>query len=208
MSSKPVTLIGYSGHSYVIYDIFQDMGRNVNGYCESEYKDFNPYKLKFYGSETSERGIEALKNSEYFIAIGNNAIRKAVQNKLLKQGLLPATNAIHPSSIISPYVEMDYGIMVAQGVCINAQTKIGKGVVCNTSCVIEHEVEIGDYAFIAPNTTILGGAKIGENCFIGAGAVVLQNVKIGENSIVGAGAVVLKDIPANSKVVGNPQRFI
>lgn len=203
-----ITLIGYSGHAYVLIDIFSSMGVKVTGYCENEFKSFNPYDLDFYGSEMSESGLRALDGSNYFIAIGNNNIRKKIQLNLKKQGLQPPSNAIHSSAVISSSVEMGDGIMVAQAAVINAQTRIGDGVVCNTSCVIEHEVDVGEYSFIAPNATLLGGVKVGCSSFIGANAVVVQNVKIGENSIVGAGTVVLKDVPPNSKVVGNPSRYI
>lgn len=205
---KEVALVGYSGHAYVLYDILKSMGKKFAGYCDSEYKLFNPYNLKYYGSECSDRGLNFLRSNNYFVAIGDNSIRKKIIFKLLKKGLQEPINAIHTTAIIGSNVTLGVGVMVAQNVVINAQAKIGNGVVCNTCCVVEHEVEVGDYSFIAPNSTLLGGVNIGQNCFVGANATVLQNISIGDNTTIGAGAVVIDDIPANSKVVGNPQRFI
>jgi acetyltransferase-like isoleucine patch superfamily enzyme len=41
---------------------------------------------------------------------------------------------------------------------------------------------------------------------LGAGAVVLPGVTVGEFAIVGAGAVVVADVPARTKMFGNPAR--
>ena len=40
---KPVAIVGYSGHAYVIIDIFLNAGRLVTAYCDSEEKKLNPY---------------------------------------------------------------------------------------------------------------------------------------------------------------------
>ncbi len=205
---KSIILIGYSGHSYVLIDIFNSTGKKVTGYCENELKTKNPYGLTFYGSELSEEGLEMLKKNDYFIAIGSNNIRAKIQKGLFDKEVQEPINAVHSSAIIGSHVQLGYGVMIAQNAIINAKTKIGNGTVCNTGSIIEHEVGIGEYSFIAPGATLLGGVQVCNNCFIGANAVVLQNVRIGENSTIGAGSVILKDIPANSKVVGNPQRFI
>ena len=51
-------------------------------------------------------------------------------------------------------------------------------------------------------TLVKSGASIGSN------ATILCGVTIGEGAIVGAGAVVTSDVPANSRVAGNPARAI
>lgn len=206
--SKDIILIGYSGHSFVIYDIFKSMGRRVIGYCENEFKVYNPYNLSFYERELSMRGVGILRENDYFIAIGDNKIRTQIHARLIEEGLHAPVNAIHASSVIGSHVKLGNGIMIGVNAVVNAQAKIGDNVVINTLSVVEHEVIIGKNSFIAPNSTILGGAKIGSGCFIGANSVILQNIEIGENCVIGAGTVVIRNIPPNSKVVGNPQRII
>lgn len=208
MKVRNIIIIGYSGHALVLLDIFDNMKRKVTGYCENVENKINYHDLKYFGKEDSKMALSELKKNDYFIAIGNNLIRKKVQAKLLGYGLKHAINAIDTTAIISPNAEIGKGVMIAPNCVINANSKIGDGVVCNTSSVIEHEVEIGSYSFIAPNTTLLGASKIGKNCFIGANAVILQGVTVGKNCVIGAGTIVLKDVPENSKVVGNPQRLL
>ena len=205
---KPIILIGYSGHAYVIYDIFRSMGRKVTGYCENELKKFNPFNLDFYGKELSQKGLEALKNHSYFIAIGSNDVRAKIQAQLIEKGLHLPTNAIHSSAVISSDSEIGKGVMISANVSVNPFATIGNGVICNTGCIIEHENQIGDYAHIGPGAVLCGNVSIGVNAFIGANAVVKQGIKIGDNAIIGAGTVVLNNVTDKMVVVGNPQRMI
>ncbi len=201
-----VILIGYSGHAYVAFDIFESKGKTVIGYCEKDEKKLNPYGLKFFGYERDGKTLIQLKQYEYFIAIGDNALRKNIFTFLTMEGLRAASNALHRSSTISGSAQLGKGVMVSAHSVINAQAVIGDAVICNTGCVIEHECIIGSYSHIAPSATLCGNVTVGDGSFIGANSVVKEGVKIGSNVIVGAGSVIIKDVADNSKIVGSPQR--
>jgi len=199
-------LIGYSGHSYVVHGIFTALGKKVIGYFDKEEKSINPYNLKYFGKESSQHAYTVLKDDEFFIAIGDNTIRQKIYENFVEQGCLPV-NAIHPSAAIDPQAILSpHGIMISSNVSINALSKIGSAVICNTGCVIEHECEIADFVHIGPGAVLCGNVVIGEGAFIGANAVIRQGVRIGSNCMIGAGAVVIKDVPDNTVVVGNPSR--
>lgn len=202
---KNIAIIGYSGHSYVVIDIFHSQNRIVSAYCEREEK-INPYQLDFLGNENEITVIEKLKNYDYFVAIGENSIRKKITEFLL-QFVGKPINAIHSSAIISSKSEIGDGVMIGANSVINSLAKIGKGTICNTSCVVEHECEIGNFCHIAPSAVLCGNVKVGDYSFIGANTVVKQGVSIGKNSFIGAGSTIYKDIPDHSKVVGS-MRFI
>ena len=202
---KPVAVVGYSGHSYVIIDIFLNAGRMVSAYCDSELKERNPYHLNYLGKENEV--IPTLKEYDYFIGIGHNGIRRKVQTSL--SALLgKPINAIHPSAVISASVEMGYGVMIAANATINPVVTIGTGVICNTSCSIDHECTIDDFVHIAPGAVLCGNVRVGAGTFIGANTVIKQGITIGQNVTIGAGTVIIRDIPDNTTVVGNPQRII
>ncbi|MEM1323852.1 MAG: acetyltransferase [Bacteroidota bacterium] len=203
-----ILLIGYSGHAYVICDIFESIGRKVVGYCENEYKDYDPFELTYHGRELSKEGLAALKANDYFIAIGSGKIREIIQSKLTEKGVKAPTNALHTSAVIAASVQLGKGVMVAARATINPLAIIGDNVICNTGCVIEHENRIGDYSHVGPGAVLCGNVWIGRQSFIGANAVVKQGIKIGNNVTIGAGAVIIKDVPDNTVVVGNPQRVI
>jgi sugar O-acyltransferase (sialic acid O-acetyltransferase NeuD family) len=205
--NKDIVLIGYSGHSYVVYDIFTRMGRKVSAYCDKALAEKNPFELKYIGDESKENLIGRIAGMDYFISIGDNRNRRKIFEDF--SGMLaPPVNAFDPSAIISNKCFMGVGIMVGAGTIINSIAVIEDGVICNTGVIIEHECKIGRFCHLAPGCILAGNVEVGENSFIGAGAVIKQNIKIGRNVIIGAGTVVIKNVPDGSKVVGNPQRFI
>lgn len=204
---KNIALIGYSGHAYVVFEIFFSQGQIVSAYSDIEEKKNNPYSLIWLGDENKPSVIEKLKSYSYFVGVGDNLLRDKISNHLIPF-LGNPENALHKSAIISRTINAGSGNMFAAGVIINAQVKIGNGVICNTGSIIEHECTIDDYAHIAPGATLCGNVRIGKRTFIGANSVIKEGVRIGNNVTVGAGAVVIKDIPDNQKVVGNPQRLI
>ena len=202
---KPVAVVGYSGHSYVIIDIFLNAGRIVTAYCDSEEKDKNPYNLSYLGKENEV--LERLKVFDYFIGVGHNGIRRKIHSQLIEHIGNPL-NAIHPSAVISASVEMNHGIMISANATINPLVTLGQGVICNTSCSIDHECQVDEFAHIAPGAVLCGNVKIGAGTFVGANAVIKQGITIGKNVTIGAGTVVIRDVPDNMMIVGNPQRIL
>ncbi len=199
-------IIGYSGHAFVVYGILLAAQKKVIAYCDNEEKAYNPFQLKYLGKESSDTAINAFSSADFFIAIGDNSIREKVYNSLYTLGLQP-TNAIHPSAIIDSSVTVaKYGVMIAANATINPLATIGIGVICNTSCIIEHECKIGNFAHIAPGAVVCGAVTIGEKTFVGANAVIKQGIKVGNNVTIGAGAVVVKNIPDNETVIGTPAK--
>jgi sugar O-acyltransferase (sialic acid O-acetyltransferase NeuD family) len=200
---KPVAIVGYSGHAYVVIDIFLNAGRLVTAYCDAEEKNLNPYHLTYLGKESEV--ISKLKKFDYFACVGHNGIREKIYDQL-SQYLGNPVNAIHPSAVISASVKMGHGVMIAANVTLNPLVEIGRGVICNTSSSIDHECIIGDFVHIAPGAVLCGNVKVGRSSFIGANSVIRQGITIGNNVIIGAGTVVVKDIPDNTTVIGNPAR--
>jgi sugar O-acyltransferase (sialic acid O-acetyltransferase NeuD family) len=200
---KPVAIVGYSGHSFVIIDILLSAGRLVTAYCDAEEKEFNPYHLKYLGKETEV--LNQLKKYDFFACVGHNGIREKIHTNL-SQYLGNPINAIHPSAVISASVKMGDGVMIAANATLNPLVEIGKGVICNTSTSIDHECIIGDFTHIAPGAVLCGNVKIGRSSFIGANSVIRQGITIGDNVTIGAGTVVVKDIPDGATVIGNPAR--
>ena len=201
-------LIGYSGHAYVVYGILRQAGRVVTGYCDIAPRETNPFELAYMGHEETDSGTEHIRRHDFFIAIGDNRIRKKIYDQFAAIQRYPV-NAVHPSALIDASVTLsEHGVMIAAGVCINPLAKIGNGAICNTGCIIEHECIVGDFAHIGPGAVLCGHVTVGEGSFIGAGAVVRQNIHIGKNAMIGMGAVVLKDVADGETVVGNPSRML
>jgi sugar O-acyltransferase (sialic acid O-acetyltransferase NeuD family) len=199
-SRKNTVIIGYSGHAYVVLDILLSQHYPIVGYCDSIQKTYNPFSLTYLGKETDDYPLSIITNTDYFVCIGDNAIRAKVQNKLTTLFNRPALNAIHDRAICSIHVDWhpQGGILVAANAVINPFVKIGKGVIVNISASIDHECILGDFVHIAPSAVLCGNVKVGNNSFIGANSVIKPNISIGNNVIIAAGMVVHHNIPDNT----------
>lgn len=202
---KAVFLFGYSGHAFVIIESLFDAGYRINGYFDFRPAENNPYCLEYFGYEREVDVNSIVRNDFVFPSVGDNFIRKNLQalfeEKQLNQFVIADVSAnvsrtalIHPSTYIG------------KNVTVNAQAEIGKGVILNTGCIIEHECKISDHVHIAPGSVLCGNVSVGEGSFVGANSVVRQNVSIGTNIIIGAGSVVTSNLEESGVWVGNKLR--
>jgi sugar O-acyltransferase (sialic acid O-acetyltransferase NeuD family) len=118
-------------------------------------------------------------------------------------------NVIDPSAIIDKNVSLKKGIIICMNSVILNRTKIDTLSIIGTSVNILHDVKIGKNCVIGGGSVIGANIECKDNVFIGVGSVFpSKRIIIGNNSFVSSGAVVLKSIKNNSKVIGNPARFI
>ena len=196
-------LIGYSGHAYVCADNALLNNYDIVGYCDTEEKQVNPFQLEYLGKEKEYLSSE--RNGVLFVSVGSNNLRETIMKRFPDKVFV---NLIHPRSIVSQkaIIEPNANILIGAGAIVNPLVKIGKGVILNTACVVEHECMIEEYAHIAPGAVLAGNVKVGKRAFVGANAVIKQGVVVGDDVIIGAGSVVINDVSDGATVMGNPAR--
>lgn len=193
-------IYGASGHGKVILDILTQCGINHFQFVDDVSKED-----WVYGEVISPDGFDFLSETPGIIAIGSNQQRKKVSLRYR----INYQRAVHPKAILAiSHSCIGVGTVIMAGVIVNPEVRIGKHVILNTSCSIDHESIIEDFVHVSPNATLCGNVFVSEGAHIGAGAVVIQGIKIGKWSTVGAGAIVINDVPDYSTVVGNPARII
>lgn len=195
-----IVLFGASGHCKVVVDILQSNAEFVSAIIDDNPRTAELLGIKIFHSDNYNFSEE----SKLLIAIGDNAIRKAIAQKLETDFHV----AIHPKAVVSNYATIGKGTIIAPGVIINADATIGKHCIINTAAIVEHDCVIEDYVHLSPNSALAGGVSVGEGTHIGIGAKVIQGIKIGKWATIGAGAVIIKDVPDFAVVVGNPGRII
>ena len=108
----------------------------------------------------------------------------------LISAMLEQEGCTFPSYSIEDGFELDdMGRQAFRRVHVGPGARVGRFCILNTGCIVEHDVEIGDFTHIAPGAIILGGARIGTGCLVGAGAVVLPGVVVPDGTLVKAGEV-------------------
>ena len=199
-------IIGASGHGKVVADIAIKM----NKWQSITFLDDDESINTSMGLEVISKTADAFTykdEADFFVAIGSNATREKIQEKLIEQGL-NVVSLIHPSAVIGTDVEIGIGSVIMAGVVINSSTRIGKGCIINTSSSLDHDTAIEDYVHISPGVRTAGSVSIGKGTWIGIGSVISNNVNICSGCKVGAGAVVVKDITEPGTYVGVPVRRV
>jgi len=115
---------------------------------------------------------------------------------------------IHPSARISPLATIGRNVLIMAGVVITSNAVIGHNVCVLPNTVIHHDACVGDWTLVGSNVTVAGATVVGENCYIGSGSSLMNGLSIGAGTLVGLGSNVVRNVPAGSKIAGNPARSI
>ncbi|AQP53097.1 hypothetical protein CBF34_02715 [Vagococcus penaei] len=196
---KRLIIIGAGGHGKVCANIAFDMKK----WDSIEFIDDNYSVLKKCLEFKIIGSMEDLPmlpdDYDYFVAIGNNEVRKKIIVELEKMHKKIAT-LIHPTATIGLNVLIKEGTSIHQNVTINVDSTIGKGCIINTATIVEHENTINDFVHLSPNVALGGQVSIGSQTWIGIGSTIINNVSIGNDIIVGAASLVLQNIEESNKV--------
>jgi len=197
---KKLYIIGAGGHGRVVYDIAFSLG-----YTDVAFLDDHSTADAVEGKVADYEKFK--ETAVFFVAIGNNAIRKAISERLL-QANATLVSLVHPSAVVGSNVSIGKGTVVMPNAVINNSAVISDGVIINTAATVDHDSLIGPYSHISVGSHLCGTVVIGEECFICAGATVINNIKVCGGCTVGAGAAVIQDITQQGVYVGVPAKRI
>ena len=140
------------------------------------------------------------------VAVGDPAQREKIIHRFPYETQFP--KLVHPSVIMSDWVELDEGSIICAGNILTCNIKIGKHAQLNLGSTIGHDCVIGDFFTVAPSVNISGHNIIGNRVYIGTNAATREKLHIGDDVVIGMGSVVVKDIMEAGVYAGNPARKI
>jgi sugar O-acyltransferase (sialic acid O-acetyltransferase NeuD family) len=199
-------IIGASGHGKVACDIASQMNRwNEILFLDDNTEIDSVLDKKRIGvlSDTEK----FIVNTDFFVAIGNNEVRKSQQHHLKNIGAKLST-LIHPNAVIGKEVSIAEGSIIMAGVVINCSVEIGQGCIINTSTSIDHDSIVGDFSHISPGVSVAGNVKIGNNCWLGISSTIINNIIVADDCTIGAGSVVIEDLTSKGIYIGVPAKMM
>jgi UDP-2-acetamido-3-amino-2,3-dideoxy-glucuronate N-acetyltransferase len=148
-----------------------------------------------------------------------------MQNSRKGIGIVTGANVdIGKDVSIWNYVVIGDGSKIGDGTLIGSFVDLGKNVTLGKNCNIQAHVTIsngcilGDYVFIAPNSSLLNDKYpkssfltppiIKDHAAIGGGVTILPGVIVGEKAVVGGGSVVTKNVAPRTVVAGCPAKVV
>lgn len=204
---KPVMIFGAKGIAIPALEIFNSNEVVVYGLLDEDKAlhgtEINT--ISVLGSTDDEELLLLVgKECEAFVAIEDNKYRKTLVKQLNKNHNVQPVNAMHGTAYIATDAELGHGNFINAKVAIGAGTKLGNHGIFHSGCVIEHQVEIGDFVQVGAASAVGPHVKIEEGVFVGTGATIVAGITIGKNARIGAGSVVISNIAAGETVFGNP----
>ena len=196
MNNKKLIILGAGGHGRVVAEMAEQLGYSVSFLDDTQSADD-----KVIGKISDFK--KYIDGYSFFVAIGNNELRKALLTELGESGVEIAT-LIHPRSAVSENATIEKGTVVMAGAVVNSGSRIGEGCILNTCSSVDHDCNISDFTHISVGAHLAGNVRIGKESFVCAGATVINNISICEKCIIGAGAVVIKDITESGTYIGVP----
>ena len=166
---------------------------------------------KEYFKESKIMGVDVILQEDFepskydvVVAIGDPALRRGKVAKMPPETTY--TRIIHPSAIMSEWVEIGEGSIVTAGTILTCNIKIGKHAHLNLHTTVGHDCKMGDFFTSAPGANISGNCTFGECVYFGTNAAIREKVTVCDDVTIGMGGIVVKSIAEPGIYVGNPLR--
>ncbi len=143
----------------------------------------------------------------FHCAIGNNAIRREVSEKLEASGMVPVT-LIHPHATVAAEAQVGAGTYIGAGAIVSIRAEVGRHVLINLNANVGHDAVLGDYAQLCPGACVNGYCRVGREAFLGSNAVIEPGKVVGDNATLAACSFAVSDIEPGHTAMGVPARTI
>jgi UDP-perosamine 4-acetyltransferase len=208
---RAVVIVGGAGGAKVAFDIFLARGVAVRGFMDNYVPEgaWGTIEPVLLGAADAEPNADILREDgvDYFVATGDNAMRRDVTRRLVELTGKRPVSAVHPTAVVSEFAAVGDGCLICAGAFVGPGSELRGGAIVNTHAVVEHDNRLGAFAQVSPAAALGGYVSVGERAFVGLGASVIPHVSVGAGAVVAAGAAVINDVEGGTLVAGCPAVF-
>lgn len=187
---KHLVIVGSGGHGQAVADLALSSG---NFEKVSFVDDSFPRNTKALGldiiSNSDSIFTKAFEFDACIVAIGNNAIRKKLIEKILDDGL-PLISLLHPKSWVSDYAKVALGVVVMAGAVVGTNAELGLGALVNANATVDHDCILDEFAHIGVGVSLAGGVKVGKAAWLQAGCCAGYFVDVADGEIIETGTII------------------
>ncbi len=143
---------------------------------------------------------------EIIISFSGNIAERKRWFEVLDSNHIPMANVLHPTCIVSNFVNIGKGNIFFANTRIGPFVEIGNNNVVSSYCSFEHHNKLGNHNTFGPSVIFSGSCTIGNEIKFGTGIFIEPKVKIGDHSIISSGCIVQKNIPEYN-ILRNTAKF-
>lgn len=115
---------------------------------------------------------------------------------------------IHPSAMMSRSAKIGVGSVILANVVVNPNIEVGQCCTINSSCLLGHDTQIGNYNYFAGHVCVGSNIKINDGNFFGLNSSLRNFITIGNYNIIGMSSNVVKSLEDKKVIIGNPAKEI
>ena len=185
--SASLLIVGAGGHGRSVAEIVaaSDAWRFV-GFVDDTIPRSTPGSVWPVIGATSELAACRSVAELAIVAIGNNAVRERLQDRLIDLGFGIAS-VIHRSAIVAPSARLGAGCAIMAGTVIGTEATLGDGVIVNSGAVVDHHCRVQDYAHLGTNACMAGGSVLGPGAWMQAGSALGYGVLVPAGTVLSVG---------------------
>jgi len=154
---------------------------------------------------------ESLSNEVFFHFSLLSVGRMKQRVSLIKGFNIPEVrlvSLIHPTAQIAKSVKIGLGTLITAHAVIQPGASLGCCCSVRSGANIGHDVQVDNFVYIGPNSTLSGYSRVGLGGFLAPNSILRDRIIMGEYSVLGAGSAALKDIPSGTTWLGVPAKRI
>jgi sugar O-acyltransferase (sialic acid O-acetyltransferase NeuD family) len=130
---------------------------------------------------------------QVIVAIGNNAMREAMCQRLVDLGFHLAT-VIHPKAYVAPSALVGAGSAVMAGAVVGTEATLGCGSIVNCGAVVDHHAVVEDFGHLGVNACMAGGTVLGRGAWMQAGSALGYGVHVPPAAVLAPGQALVAGV--------------